>query len=174
MPEDPHSGYAAGEAHPADLLIGYTSMEGVNRAPNPVTAEAFKARLEREYQPFGAEFLAMYPAGSDEEATRSNQRLEGESAFKWQAATWARQQKVEIGGVIILTDSETWTGSIHPFQALTAYRKALVKDLRQVVVGMEARPFTIADPTDKLSMDVVGFDASAPNVISSFIAGDLG
>ena len=89
-------------------------------------------------------------------------------------ATWARQQKVEIGGVIILTDSETWTGSIHPFQALTAYRKALVKDLRQVVVGMEARPFTIADPTDKLSMDVVGFDASAPNVISSFIAGDLG
>lgn len=89
-------------------------------------------------------------------------------------ATWARQQKIDVGGFVILTDSETWTGATHPFQALTAYRKAQVKDARQVVVGMEARPFTIADPTDKLSMDVVGFDASAPNVIADFIRGELG
>ena len=115
VPEDPHSGYAAGEAHPADLLIGYTSMEGVNRAPNPVTAEAFKARLEREYQPFGAEFLAMYPAGSDEEATRSNQRLEGESAFKWQAATWARQHAGTGKGRVWLYRFSHTTG-IGPFR----------------------------------------------------------
>lgn len=42
------------------------------------------------YQPLTAEFLKLYPAGSDAEATRSNQRLQGERAFKWQAATWAR------------------------------------------------------------------------------------
>ena len=89
-------------------------------------------------------------------------------------ATWARQQKWDIGGFVILTDSETWAGATHPFQALTAYRKAQVKDARQVVVGMEARPFTIADPTDKLSLDVVGFDSSAPNVIADFIRGELG
>lgn len=89
-------------------------------------------------------------------------------------ATWARQNKIDVGGFIVLTDSETWAGAVHPFQALTAYRKAQVKDARQVVVGMEARPFTIADPTDKLSMDVVGFDASAPNVIADFIRGELG
>jgi 60 kDa SS-A/Ro ribonucleoprotein len=46
-------------------------------------------------------------------------------------------------------------------------------DTRQVVVGMTATEFTIADPADKLSMDVVGFDASAPNVIADFVRGEL-
>jgi 60 kDa SS-A/Ro ribonucleoprotein len=88
-------------------------------------------------------------------------------------AQWALKNKVEIGGIVIQTDSETYAGSMHPFQALTNYRQALVSDLRQVVVGMTSTGFTIADPTDKLSMDVVGFDASAPNVIADFIRGEL-
>jgi 60 kDa SS-A/Ro ribonucleoprotein len=88
-------------------------------------------------------------------------------------AQWALQNKVEIGGIIVMTDNETYAGSIHPFQALERYRKAMVPDLRQVVVGMTATGFTIADPKDKLSMDVVGFDASAPNVIADFIRGEL-
>lgn len=88
-------------------------------------------------------------------------------------AQWALKNKVEIGGIVIQTDSETYAGSIHPFQALTKYRQALVSDLRQVVVGMTSTGFTIADPSDKLSMDVVGFDASAPNVIADFIRGEL-
>jgi 60 kDa SS-A/Ro ribonucleoprotein len=88
-------------------------------------------------------------------------------------ARWALQNKVEIGGIIVMTDSETFIGAEHPFQALQKYRKAMVPDLRQVVVGMTATQFTIADPADKLSMDVVGFDASAPNVISDFIRGEL-
>lgn len=88
-------------------------------------------------------------------------------------AQWALQNKVEIGGIIVMTDNETYAGSIHPFQALQNYRRAMVPDLRQVVVGMTATGFTIADPTDKLSMDVVGFDASAPNVIADFIRGEL-
>jgi 60 kDa SS-A/Ro ribonucleoprotein len=88
-------------------------------------------------------------------------------------AQWALQNKVEIGGIIVMTDNETYAGSIHPFQALQNYRKAMVPDLRQVVVGMTATGFTIADPKDKLSLDVVGFDASAPNVIADFIRGEL-
>ncbi len=90
VPGDPFSRHAAGDANPVDLLIGYTSEEGVNWAPGPVTAAAFTARVERDFQPFAEDFLKLYPAGSDAEATRSNQRLEGERAFKWQAATWAR------------------------------------------------------------------------------------
>lgn len=50
---------------------------------------------------------------------------------------------------------------------------ALNSELRQVVIGMTATGFSIADQSDKLSMDVVGFDASAPNVIASFIRGEV-
>lgn len=88
-------------------------------------------------------------------------------------AQWALKNKVQIGGIVVATDNETFAGSIHPYQALTKYREAMVPDLRQVVVGMTATEFTIADPKDKLSMDVVGFDASAPNVMADFIRGDV-
>ncbi len=88
-------------------------------------------------------------------------------------AQWALQNNVEIGGIVVITDNEVNSGRMHPFQALQAYRQAKVSDLRQVVVGMTCTGFSIADPTDKLSMDVVGFDASAPNVIADFIRGEL-
>jgi 60 kDa SS-A/Ro ribonucleoprotein len=88
-------------------------------------------------------------------------------------AQWALENKVKLGGIVVMTDNETFAGRIHPFQALTKYRQAMGIDTRQVVVGMTATGFTIADPSDKLSMDVVGFDASAPNVIADFIRGEL-
>jgi 60 kDa SS-A/Ro ribonucleoprotein len=88
-------------------------------------------------------------------------------------AQWALQNKVKLGGIVVMTDNETFAGRIHPFQALTQYRTAMGIDTRQVVVGMTATGFSIADPKDKLSMDVVGFDASAPNVIADFIKGEL-
>jgi para-nitrobenzyl esterase len=102
VPADPWTRHAAGLAHPADLLAGYTSREGANWAPGPVTAGEFTRRLEREYAPLAAEFLAEYPAGSDTEATHSNQRLEGERAFKWQVATWARQHAAAETGRVWL------------------------------------------------------------------------
>ena len=42
-----------------------------------------------------------------------------------------------------------------------------------VVVGMTSNGFSIADPSDPGMMDVVGFDASAPNLISAFSRGEL-
>lgn len=38
-----------------------------------------------------------------------------------------------------------------------------------MVVGMTSTEFTIADPADGGSLDVVGFDAAAPTVISDFV-----
>ena len=40
-----------------------------------------------------------------------------------------------------------------------------------VVVGMESNGFAIADPADGGMLDVVGFDAAAPAVISDFVSG---
>lgn len=95
VPAAPYDFYA--EANPADLLTGYTSEEGVSWAPGPVKAADFRRELEA-YRPLTARFLELYPAASDAEATRSNQRLQGERAFKWQAATWARLHRDRAKG----------------------------------------------------------------------------
>jgi len=46
-------------------------------------------------------------------------------------------------------------------------------DAKLVVVGMVANEFSIADPNDAGMMDVVGFDTTAPQLISDFASGSL-
>jgi 60 kDa SS-A/Ro ribonucleoprotein len=58
-------------------------------------------------------------------------------------------------------------------KALQAYRQQSGIDARLVVVGMVANGFTIADPTDRGMLDVVGFDTATPSVISTFARGEL-
>jgi 60 kDa SS-A/Ro ribonucleoprotein len=69
---------------------------------------------------------------------------------------------------VVYTDSETWAGDIHPAQALRRYRERTAIPAKLVVVGMASNGFTIADPEDAGMLDVVGFDASAPQLIADF------
>jgi len=82
---------------------------------------------------------------------------------------WAARNKLNVSAFITYTDSETWAGNIHPAQALRQYRSAFVGDAKAVVVGMTSNGFTLADPNDRGMLDVVGFDPSAPAVISDFV-----
>ena len=82
---------------------------------------------------------------------------------------WARREKLNVSGFITYTDSETWAGEIHPAQALRQYRGEFVADAKAVVVGMTSTGFTLADPNDRGMLDVVGFDASVPAVITDFV-----
>ena len=81
---------------------------------------------------------------------------------------WAHEKDISVDTFVVFTDSETWCGRIHPFQALIRYRERTGIPAKLVVVGMTATEFTIADPSDAGSLDVVGFDASAPAVIADF------
>ena len=81
---------------------------------------------------------------------------------------WATETKTDIDTFVIYTDSETWAGSVHPSQALRAYRQARGIPAKLVVVGMTSNGFTIADPNDAGMLDVVGFDTATPPVISDF------
>jgi 60 kDa SS-A/Ro ribonucleoprotein len=81
---------------------------------------------------------------------------------------WAQKERVDIDTFVIYTDNETWAGSVHPAQALRAYREARGIPAKLVVVGMTSNGFTIADPKDAGMMDVVGFDTATPPVISDF------
>lgn len=84
---------------------------------------------------------------------------------------WATENKYEFDAFCVYTDNETWHGEIHPSQALNQYRSKYVPDAKLVVVGMTATNFSIADPTDCNSLDVVGFDTATPMAIAEFIRG---
>jgi 60 kDa SS-A/Ro ribonucleoprotein len=84
---------------------------------------------------------------------------------------WAKQQKAEVDAFVVITDNETWAGNVQPLQALNDYRQQSGRNSKLIVVGMTATEFTIADPTDKGSLDVVGFDGNVPTLVSNFVRG---
>lgn len=83
----------------------------------------------------------------------------------------AREKKLPFDAFVVYTDNETYQGQEHAHQALKRYRERMGIDAKLIVVGMTATNFTIADPEDAGMLDVVGFDASAPELISTFIRG---
>ena len=61
-------------------------------------------------------------------------------------------------------------GDIHPFEAMKKYRKEMnLPNAKLIVMGMASNKFTIADPTDRNMLDVVGFDSGVPEIIRSFV-----
>ena len=78
---------------------------------------------------------------------------------------------LKVDAFVVYTDCETWYGNIHPAQALRRYRERTGIDAKLVVMGMAGNRFTIADPTDRGMLDVVGFDASAPVAVETFLRG---
>jgi 60 kDa SS-A/Ro ribonucleoprotein len=85
---------------------------------------------------------------------------------------YALERAISVDTFIVYTDSETYHGSVHPCEALRKYREASgICDAKLIVVGMASNGFSIADPSDPGMLDVVGFDASAPQVMADFAAG---
>lgn len=83
---------------------------------------------------------------------------------------YATTRQLPVDAFCVYTDNETWAGRIHPSQALRQYRQRQNKpDAASIVVGMTATAFTIADPNDPRSLDVVGFNLATPQAISEFI-----
>lgn len=80
----------------------------------------------------------------------------------------ALQKRIPVDCFVVLTDSETWAGQIHPRDALRKYREETGLAAKLVVVAMVSNGFTIADPEDGGMLDVVGFDAAAPQLIADF------
>jgi len=86
---------------------------------------------------------------------------------------YALHNKLDVDAFFVYTDNETWSGDIKPMEALRKYRASGKPQAKLVVVGTDATQFSIADPNDPGAMDVVGFDTSAPAVMSDFIARPL-
>ncbi len=84
---------------------------------------------------------------------------------------YALQKRLPVDAFVVLTDSETWAGLIHPVQVLREYREQMGIPARLIVVGMVSVGFSIADPTDSGMMDVIGFDVAVPQLMSDFVRG---
>lgn len=84
---------------------------------------------------------------------------------------WATNSGAHIDTFVIYTDNETWAGKQHPHQALQEYRRKVNPEARLAVVGMASTGFSIADPSDPGSLDVVGFDTGTPQLLSDFARG---
>lgn len=82
---------------------------------------------------------------------------------------YALENSIECDAFVIYTDSETWAGKIQPVQALQQYRNKTGINAKCIVVGMTSNGFSIADPNDAGMLDIVGFDANVPALISDFI-----
>jgi 60 kDa SS-A/Ro ribonucleoprotein len=86
-----------------------------------------------------------------------------------QPMLYALERGIQTDAFVVITDSETWAGAIHPVQALRQYRERTGIAAKLVVVGLVSNGFSIADPADGGMLDVVGFDTAAPGVIADFI-----
>lgn len=78
---------------------------------------------------------------------------------------------VGIDVFCIYTDNETYAPNMHPQVALELYRQKTGIDAKLIVVGMVANQLTIADPKDKNTLNLAGFDTSTPELISMFVRG---
>jgi 60 kDa SS-A/Ro ribonucleoprotein len=84
---------------------------------------------------------------------------------------WAAKHKVAADVFAVYTDSESWAGDVHPCEALRRYRERMGIPAKLVICGMVSNGFSLADPNDAGSLDVVGFDTATPELITSFARG---
>ena len=80
----------------------------------------------------------------------------------------AIEKNLKVDCFVVITDNETWSGSMHPVQALRKYRAHSGINAKLAVIAMTATEFTIADPKDAGSLDIVGFDTFAPRILADF------
>jgi 60 kDa SS-A/Ro ribonucleoprotein len=84
---------------------------------------------------------------------------------------YALEKGLEVDTFIVMTDNETWAGGIHPHEALAKYRKATGINAKLVVFSTMATKFSIANPDDPGMLDIAGFDAAAPQIMTEFSRG---
>jgi 60 kDa SS-A/Ro ribonucleoprotein len=84
--------------------------------------------------------------------------------------TWALERGREVDTFVIVTDDETRAGS-RPGPALRRYRDETGIDARLVVVRLDRSYEPVPDAGDPLVLDVDGYDAAVPRLITDFARG---
>lgn len=159
----PISGMAitASEAAAALALVQLATEPGS-------AAFAFSAR---SYTEAGLKPLAISPRKRLDDALRVIDRLPFGATDCALPMLYATEHGLEVDTFVVYTDNETWHGDVHPYQALRDYRQRSGIAAKLIVVGLTSTGFSIADPDDAGTLDVAGFDAAVPNLITEFSRG---
>src|SRR6185369_7407358 len=83
------------------------------------------------------------------------------------AIEYARQRKIAMDTLVIMTDNEVNSG-VHPYQALQRYRREMNIPTKLIVVATTPTNFSIADPNDSGMLDISGADSNLPALIANF------
>lgn len=83
---------------------------------------------------------------------------------------FAAAKEWAFDAIVLYTDSQTWAGNTQVGEALRRYRDRVSPGAKLVVCAMVANKYTVGDPDDPDTLDVVGFDTATPNLITDFVA----
>lgn len=81
---------------------------------------------------------------------------------------WAAQKNKTFDLFVSFTDSETWAGVRHPIKHFEEYKRRFNPNAKAINVCMASNRFTTLPSNDGSVLEVVGFDASVPELISTF------
>ncbi len=88
---DQYKLYESGQYNDVPVLTGYNSDEGATFG-NPKSQEAYVQSVRERYGQFADKVLAAYPGGESPAGKWTSRNLMRDSAFGWNAWTWARLQ----------------------------------------------------------------------------------
>lgn len=91
IPGDQYRLYESRKYNDVPVLIGYNSDEGLLFG-NPKSQEAYVQSVRERYGKFADKILAAYPGGNTPAEQKTARDLTRDSAFGWNAWTWARLQ----------------------------------------------------------------------------------
>jgi 60 kDa SS-A/Ro ribonucleoprotein len=119
---------------------------------------------------FSNKFIPVNITPSDDLTSAVNKinRLPFDSTDCSLPMSWALKNNIPVDSFEIYTDSETNCGS-PPHKMLQQYRDKTGINASMIVCGMSVTDFSVANPNDENSLDIVGVDANVPNVIRTFI-----
>lgn len=112
--------------------------------------------------------LGISPSMSLPEVTRKVSNQTFGSTDTSALIRYAREKGIKADVFLTITDSDTYAGGRHTHQELELYRKETGIQAKSIVLATYASRFSIADPKDPLSLDLVGFDSATPQVIAAF------
>lgn len=157
--------------------MGWTNVAGMPITPREASAALSLVTARTETQRMIMAFchklvpLSISPRQRLDDVMRGISNLDFGGTDCALPMLYAIENKIGVDLFIVLTDNETWAGSIHPVQALQEYRQRSGIGAKMVVVGMTSSEFSIADPNDGGMIDVAGFDTATPNLIADFAKG---
>lgn len=115
--------------------------------------------------------LGISPSDSLQTVMRKTSRHNFGGTDTAAAIRFAREHSLDVDVFLVMTDNETWAGPRHTHEEMALYRRTRGIQAKQIVVGTTATSSSIADPNDPLTLDLVGFDTSTPQIISEFARG---